>query len=117
MLGIDNIIALLVMTLAMMRRLEVISTPAEENKHVSAEDFSAWRTMALSSYNQVAIASALKVFVSFAWFYVFSTTAVVLQAGGAVIFIAWVIAVVGAWRKATEATALRRRLGIERRKR
>ena len=117
MLGIDNVIALLVMTLAMMRRLEVISTLPEHNPHVSVDQFAAWRASALRAYNVTAIASALKVFVSFGWYYFFSTQAVVLQVGGGVIFIAWVIAVVATWRLSTEAGALRKRLGIERRKR
>ncbi len=115
-LGIDNVVALVVMTLAMMRRLEVIGTPADQNTHVSAEDFADWRRRALGAYNLAAGASALKVFLSFGWYYLFSSQSGYLQIGGAVIFMAWVLTVVAAWHKSTDASVIRKRLGIERRR-
>ncbi|HEX2732767.1 MAG TPA: hypothetical protein VHM70_14255 [Polyangiaceae bacterium] len=113
-MGIDNVIAALLLSMAAMRRLEVLGVDRAFNAHVSDTDFTRWRQMALSAYNTVAVASLAKVLLSFGWFYVFAKVDLWLQIGGLLIFIAWVITLVWAWRQATEASALRDELGIRR---
>jgi hypothetical protein len=113
--GIDNIIAALILSLAMMRRLEVISVERADNPQASDADFARWRTMALRAYNFVALVSLVKVIGSYGWFWLFQGVDRVLQIGGLVIFVAWAGSLVWAWRQATEARALRDRLGIKRR--
>lgn len=113
--GIDDFVALLLMTLAMMRRLEVLSVPREENRHVPDADFEAWRKLALSGYNLAAAASAIKVFLSFAWFYLVFPRQAMLVIGGITTIIAYIFAMVMAWRRTTEANALRKDLRILRR--
>jgi hypothetical protein len=108
----DDIIAALILSIAMFRRLEAVSIRREDNPHVSDADFSGWRARAVSGYNRVALACLLKIVASVAWFQVFQNTRGVLQVGGLVIFVAWVLTVVMAWRPLTETSALRKRLGI-----
>jgi hypothetical protein len=109
---VDDVIAALILSLAMFRRLETVSVRREDNLHVSDEDFSAWRARALSGYNRVAIASVAKIVLSVLWFRTFQNTPVVLQVGGLTIFVAWVVTIVLAWRTLTEASARRRELSI-----
>lgn len=122
-IGIDNVVAALVMTLAMMRRLEVVGTRAEDNSHVRQSEFEQWRAQALRAYNTVALACFGKVVLSLAWLYFLRpdqqvapdrSVGLALMIGGGLIFAVWVLALVHAWRLATEAGALRKRLGIER---
>jgi hypothetical protein len=113
--GVDNVVAALLLSLAAMRRLEVIGVERSDNPHVSDADFARWRAMALRAHNVAALASLIKVLASVVWFWLFSTTDKVLQIGGLVIFIAWIGALVWAWRQSTEARALREQLRIERR--
>jgi hypothetical protein len=108
----DDVIAALILSLAMFRRLEALAIRREDNPHVADVDFAAWRRRAVSNYNRVGLACLLKIVASVAWFQIFQNTSGVLQIGGLVIFVAWVVAVVMAWRPVTEASALRNRLGI-----
>jgi protein-S-isoprenylcysteine O-methyltransferase Ste14 len=112
--GIDNVIAALLLSLAAMRRLEVIGVERADNPHVTDAEFASWRSMALRAHNTAALACVVKVLLSFAWFWAFSNTDRVLQIGGLVIFIAWIGVLVWAWRQSTEARGLRERLRIER---
>lgn len=108
----DDVIAALILSLAMFRRLEALSIRREDNPHVSEADFAEWRRRAVSGYTRVALACLLKIVASVAWFQLFQNTSGVLQLGGLAIFIAWVVTVVMAWRPLTEAGAMRKRLGI-----
>lgn len=112
--GIDNVVAALISSLAMMRRLEVLRVQREDNRHVPDAEFDAWRRMALGAYNTTAAAGFLKVVLSLLWLKLFGAVSGVLQVGGMVIFIAWIIAIVWAWRQSSEARATRNRLRIAR---
>jgi hypothetical protein len=114
-IGVDNIIAALLLSLAMMRRLEVLGIEPGDNPQVSRVQFDDWRQQALRGYNTVALASLLKVALSLAWLAAFANVSGVLQVGGIVIFIAWIVAIVWSWRLTTEARAVRAKLGIARR--
>lgn len=109
---LDDILAALIMTLAMFRRLETISTKQEQNPHVRAADFEAWKKSALGGYTFVAGACALKVLMNLGWFMQFKDTNRVLQLGGLAITVSWIVAMVVAWRRLTEANARKRELGI-----
>jgi hypothetical protein len=110
---IDDIVAALVMSLAMMRRLEVLGTRREDNGHVGQGEFEQWRAQALRAYNTVALSCFGKVLLSVAWFF-FVRQMPTLQIGGFLIFAGWILSLVHGWRLATEAGALRKNLGIER---
>lgn len=114
--GVDDILAALILSLIMFRRLEVLSVQASNNPGVSAEDFAKWRTLALSGYNLSAVACVSKVVLNIAWFWLLRDTASpwLLRMGGLSFFIAWVVALVVAWRRTTEARVLRQQLGIVR---
>lgn len=114
---IDDILAAVLLSLIMFRRLEVLTTAPEDNPHVAGEAFTAWRKRALFAHNLAATACIAKVALSVAWFYVFAQNAMALRLGGLIIFVAWIAALVFAWRRATEARALRARLGIANRSR
>lgn len=108
----DDIVAALILSFMMFRRMETISVRREDNLHVSDADFAAWRTMALAGYNRVALVSFLKVVASVVWFQTFKNTSGVLQVGGLLIFVAWAVISVMSWRTITEAVARRRELAI-----
>jgi hypothetical protein len=112
--GVDDILAALIMTLIMMRRLETLSVKESNNPGVAPEDLAKWRRMALAGYNLGAIACFAKVTLNIGWFWLWRTSANpwVLRIGGAAIFIAWVVALVIAWQRTTEARILRQQLGI-----
>ena len=111
MVRIDDILAALLMSLAMMRRLGVLGTLQEHNPGVRVADFERWKAMALGAYNLTALACLAKVALSMAWFWVMREGAM-LRIGGFLIFGVWVLAMVIAWYRATEAGALRAQLGI-----
>jgi hypothetical protein len=108
----DDIVAALILSFMMFRRMETLAVRREDNPHVSDADFATWRTMAVSGYTRVSIASFAKVLLSVIWFQTFQNTNIVLQAGGLVIFVGWVVVSVMAWRTITEAAARRRELKI-----
>jgi hypothetical protein len=108
----DDVIAALILSLVMFRRLESMSIRREDNQHVSDADFATWRAGTVSSYNRIALACVLKIAASVGWFQLFQNTNGVLQIGGLTIFVVWVVTVVMAWRPLTEASAMRKRLGI-----
>ena len=111
MFRIDDILAAVILALCMMRRLEAIGAQKERNPHVSAAAFDRWRTLALKSYELGAGVCLAKVALSVLWFMA-APPVPWLQIGGLLIFITWVVALVVAWRRATEADAMRRDLGI-----
>lgn len=108
----DDIVAALILSLVMFRRMETLAVRREDNPQVSDADFAEWRSLALTGYTRVAVASFAKVALSVVWFQLFKNTNGVLQAGGVAIFIGWVAVSVMAWRPITEAAARRRELGI-----
>lgn len=109
---IDDIIAALLMSIAMYRRLETLSTRKEDNPHVPEAAFDRWRQMALRGYTQLAIVCVAKIALSVLWFVSFRDLQGWLQAGGLVIFVAWLASIVLIWRSLTEARAQRRDLSI-----
>ena len=112
MVKIDDVFAALLLSLIMYRRLEVLSVREEDNRRVAPENVQKWRVTALSGYNLGAVACVLKVLLSVGWFW-FSAGNVRLQViGGLSIFIGWIAAMVVAWRRTTEANAMRRQFGI-----
>lgn len=108
----DDILAAVILSLVMLRRLEVLGLQAEQNPGVSAEDFQRWRSTTLAAYHLAAIACLGKIVVNQLWFLTFKDRQWPLSVGGLVIFLSWVGASVVAWRRATDARAERVRLGI-----
>lgn len=121
---VDDIFAALILSLVMLRRLEVRTTSREQNPHVSAEQFDAWKRLALRAYDQAAVASAGKVALNMAWLYfglqapsIFpamsrETQALMLTLGGLTIFLVWMVLLVWAWKIGTDARHRRLSLGI-----
>jgi len=114
-IGIDDILAALLLSLIMYRRLEVLSVREQDNPHVSPERFRHWRASALSGYNLGAIACLLKVVLNIAWFGLSRGNPTMQVVGGLSLFVGWIIAIVFAWRRTTEANVMRREYGILRR--
>lgn len=115
MFRIDDILAALFLSLAMLRRLEAKRVSREAYPAVSEQDFEAWRALALRAYNRSALSSLLKVVLSAVWFWLAPRFVpdVVFRLGGLAIFMGWIIGLVSAWRISTDAHHLRRRLGID----
>jgi hypothetical protein len=117
---VDDILAALIMSLAMLRRLDVRSARAGENRTVPEAEFQRWRSLALRAYNQIAIASAAKVVASVSWYAAglkLGVPAPWFQVVGFVVFLAWALTLVWAWKIATDARYLRVQLGIVLRRR
>jgi hypothetical protein len=117
---IDDIFAALILSLVMLRRIEVRTAAQEQNPHVPPARFEEWRALALRAYDQIGVASAAKVVLSLGWYFL----AMKLQIGvpwfqlfGLCVFMAWTIALVWAWKIATDARHLRLQLGIQLRRR
>jgi hypothetical protein len=116
LIRVDDIFAALIVSLVMMRRLEVKNTLAEHNPAVPKESFYAWRNKALLAYNWVAGASAAKVVASVGWFWGGIRLGVPspwFQLVGMLIFMTWLLSLVWAWKVATDAAVQRRQLGIQ----
>jgi hypothetical protein len=116
----DDILAALIVSLAMLRRLEVRSAQAAAHPAVSEADFRRWQALALRAFNQVAAASAGKVVLSLGW-YTFGLRLGVrepwFQVVGFIVFLSWALLMVWAWKIGTDARVLRLQLGIDPRRR
>lgn len=115
MIRIDDILAALILSLFMFRRLEVLTIQAEDNTHLDPAKLAAWKTYILTGYTVGAVACAAKVVSSLGWFWLFSDRPLPLMIGGISIFAGWVVALVWTWRRSTEANAIRIQLQIQRR--
>jgi hypothetical protein len=112
---IDDILAAVILSLAMMRRLEVRTTSREDNPQLPAERFDEWRRMALRGYSIVAIACFVKVALNTASYALAVHQRIAPpwpQISGGVLFAAWLGALVWAWKIATDARVLRLSSGI-----
>lgn len=109
---LDDILAALLLTLAMMRRLEVKGAVQPPG---SGEGFLAWRRQALRIYGSVAAACLGKIVLNISWFYFALSMALpslLIQGVGAALFISWVLFLIWSWKAATEATHVRLKLGV-----
>jgi hypothetical protein len=112
---IDDILAALILSLAMLRRLDIRNSQPGEGRVISDADFQRWRGLALRAYNQIAVASVAKVVLSVGWFALGLRLGVPtpwFQLGGFVIFLGWALLLVWAWKIATDARHMRLQLGI-----
>jgi hypothetical protein len=117
---VDDILAALILSLAMLRRLEVRTARAADQDGVPESEFQRWRSLALRAYNQVAVACGAKVVLSVGWYALALRLAVPapwFQLGGFLVFLAWALTMVWAWKIATDARYLRVQLGIVLRRR
>jgi hypothetical protein len=117
---IDDIFAALMLSLVMMRRIEVKSTEASQNPTVDAKQFDDWKVLALRAHNQVAVACLAKVMLSIGWYALGMRAGVGFpwfQLGGVAIFVSWAMALIWAWKIATDARHMRLSLGIRLRRR
>jgi len=117
-LRVDDIFAALIVSLVMMRRIEVKAAAAAQNPHVPVASFEHWRSLALRAYDRVAVASLLKVVASGLWYVSAPPLGMPwFQLGGLLIFLAWLASLISGWKTGTSAGVLRRQLGIALRRR
>ena len=112
---VDDIFAALILSLAMLRRLDVRTTLAAQNPLVPEAEFQRWRSLALRAYDLVAIASAAKVVSSLAWYsggLALGVGTPWFQLVGFLIFLGWALALIWAWKLGTDARVMRLSLGI-----
>lgn len=113
---IDDILAALLLSLVMMRRIEVRTADHGQHSEVPRARFEEWRSLALRAYHQIALACAAKVILSLGWYAVALKLQVGppwFQIGGLMVFIVWIVTLVWAWKIATDARHLRLQLGIQ----
>jgi hypothetical protein len=112
---IDDIFAALILTLAMLRRLDVRTTSASHNPTVPEAQFRIWRALALRTYDHIAVASAAKVLLSVGWYPLglkLGVPAPWFQLVGFAIFLGWALVLVWGWKIGTDARHMRLSLGI-----
>ena len=114
MFSIFDILAAVFLMLAMMRRLEVKALQSEDYPRVDPEVLKDWRERATRMYGLIALVCVTKVllsqlFIAVALPWVSRAVTVVT---GLLIDGAWVVLMVVAWRRTTEARAERVRLGL-----
>jgi len=117
---IDDILAALILSLAMMRRIEIRTATHGQNPGVPLERFEQWRSLALRAYSLIGVACAAKVVASLAWYALalkLEFGAPWLQLGGLFVFLGWAITMVWAWKIGTDARHMRIQLGIQLRRR
>ena len=117
---IDDILAALMLSLIMMRRIEIKGSELAHNPSVPPERFAAWKALALRAHNQVAIGCLAKVVLSVSWYALGMSLGVGFpwfQLGGFLIFSGWAVTLIWAWKLGTDARLLRLRLGIQVRRR
>ena len=117
---IDDILAALILSLAMMRRLEVRTATHAQNSAVPLARFEEWRALALRAYTMIGVACAAKVVLSLGWYVLalkLHVAAPWFQLGGLLVFLGWAITLVWAWKISTDARYLRLQLGIQLRRR
>ena len=119
-LRVDDLLAALILSLVMMRRIEVRTARTEDNPGVPAEKFAGWRRRALRAYDWVAWSSLAKIIGSVGWLLIavrLGIGAPWFQLVGFTVFFGWLLSLVWAWKAATDAAHLRRELGIQLRSR
>lgn len=109
-----DIIALVVLVIASLRRLDVKVTERAAFPAVGDDAFRTWRERAEGAYALVVRASMLKIFLNNLWFFGMRRAIApqLLAVGGALIFIGWVVAVTVAWRRSSSARRRQAELGI-----
>jgi hypothetical protein len=110
---VDDVAAMVLLSMTLWRRLNVLRTEREAFPQATDAAFQHWRTEALKGYNLGALGCLLKVVGSQAWFWSVAPDRLLLTIGGFSMFVLWIIAIVVAWRRTTEARALRAELGPE----
>ncbi|HTM43695.1 MAG TPA: hypothetical protein VL137_02000, partial [Polyangiaceae bacterium] len=65
--GIDDLLAAGVLSLIMLRRIEVKAARAQSYPHVPVEIFESWRKTLLSAYVLGAVSCGIKVVISLLW--------------------------------------------------
>jgi hypothetical protein len=108
----DDVLAAAILSIIMLRRIEILRLQEADYPAVPGAEFNRWRELTLSAYRLGAVACVLKLVANQAWFFAFSQKPAFLVVGGASIFISWLVSVVIAWRRSTEARILRGALGI-----
>lgn len=114
-IGIDDIVAAILLSFIMLRRLEVKSARADLNPHLSVAAFESWRKLLLSAYHQGAAACALKVAASLLWQWVvlrYEVGEPWYRVVPATVFVAWVIMLLSVWRRTSEARSQQERLQL-----
>lgn len=112
---VDDIFAALILSLAMLRRLDVRTTQASQNPSVPEAEFQRWRSLALRAYDLVAVACGAKVVLSLAWYMgglALGVGTPWFQLVGFLVFLSWALALIWAWKLGTDARVMRLQLGI-----
>ena len=107
-----DVLALVAMALFSMRRLSVRVASREQFPHVPAAAFEQWKQMAFRAYSLGIRASFLKFAVNTLWYYGARGLGPGHAAGGALIFVAWVVALMIAWYRISESKKRQEQLGI-----
>jgi hypothetical protein len=113
-IDVTDVLALVLIVLASLRRLDVKVAERGDHLHVPGPAFDAWKVAMLRGYGLVIQASFLKIVLNLAWYYGAGGRVPygALAVGGAALFIAWVVALVVAWRRVSNGRVRQAQLGI-----
>ena len=109
-----DVIAALLLMLALMRRLEIKSVNQADFPHVTSDDFQHWRRVALRPHRIAALACLGKIAFGQAWLALLfgRVPHVATFAFNFAVVAAWIITLVLCWKWTSDARGLRERLGL-----
>jgi hypothetical protein len=114
--GVDptDIIAIVLLAMYSMRRMEVRATDPRAFPAISGPDFAAWKERAILARSVAVHGCFLKLALNTVWFYGLRSRVGprVLQTGGLIFFFGWIVALLVAWWLAARSKAEAGRLGI-----
>lgn len=109
-----DILALVLMALFVVRRMEIRGTEGEAFRRVPPSEFAAWQSMAIRARSVAVNACFLKVFLNVIWYFALrrQTGSHLLQIGGLLIFVGWIAGLIGSSWLSYRARKVADRLGI-----
>ncbi|HVW24587.1 MAG TPA: hypothetical protein VHC69_04425 [Polyangiaceae bacterium] len=109
-----DILALVLMGMFAMRRINIRGTDARAFPSVPSAAFELWQTRADRAKGIAIHACFAKFVLNSIWFFVFGRRVIlpVLATGGWILFLGWVAAMMYAWWRASSAQSLAEALGI-----
>jgi hypothetical protein len=109
-----DILALVLMAVFTMRRMDVRATEARAFPELPVERFDAWKAKAVRARSISINACFLKFLLNSLWFYGFGSHVIppVLATGGWLVFLGWIAAMTYAWWRWSSAQTEAERLGI-----
>jgi hypothetical protein len=113
-IDVTDVLAVVLLVLASVRRMDVKLSEARDFPHLPPPVFEEWKVMALRGYGLWITGCGLKVVLNTIWFFGARGRVhpMLLAAVGTGLFVLWVVLLVIAWRRVSNARRRQAQLGI-----